>query len=111
MARVAVLIYGVVAYLIAMASLVYAVGFVENMWVPKSIDIGPTSPFLTALIINLLLLGLFAIQHSTMARQGFKKVLTGVLPEAAEGVLQFVSVVNLFGLGKEIIQNLNGKFQ
>lgn len=84
MTRIAILLYGVIAYVIAIASLVYAVGFVENLWVPKSIDIGPTSPFETALIVNMVLLGIFAIQHSTMARQGFKKVLTNVLPEPAE---------------------------
>ncbi len=76
MGPVLILLYGIVAYLIAMASIAYAIGFVGNYWVPKSIDSGSVGPLGEALVVNILLLGLFAIQHSGMARRGFKKAST-----------------------------------
>lgn len=84
MGRTAVILYGIFAYLLAMASLLYAIGFVGNYWVPKSIDIGNTTGQFEAVIVNLILLGLFAVQHSGMARRAFKSWLTGFLPEPAE---------------------------
>ncbi len=84
MGRTASLIYGLISYAIAMASLVYAVGFLANLWVPKSIDSGISTSFSTALIVNLLLLGLFAVQHSVMARPAFKKWWTSIVPEQIE---------------------------
>ena len=84
MGPVLILLYGIVAYLIAMASIAYAIGFVGNYWVPKSIDSGSVGPLGKALIVNVLLLGLFAIQHSGMARRGFKKALTAIVPEPIE---------------------------
>ena len=84
MGRLATLIFGIVSYAIAMASLVYAIGFVGNFWVPKSIDTGASTPFGEALIVNVLLLGLFAVQHSVMARSEFKKVWTNIIPEQIE---------------------------
>jgi protein-S-isoprenylcysteine O-methyltransferase Ste14 len=62
----------------------YAVGFVGNLVVPKSLDSTPTAPFATALLINLGLLSLFAVQHSVMARPAFKRLLLRVIPAAAE---------------------------
>lgn len=84
MGQVIVLVYGIFAYLVAMASVAYAIGFVGNLWVPKSIDTGVLAPFGEALAVNVLLLGLFAVQHSGMARRGFKKVWTSIIPEPTE---------------------------
>jgi len=67
-----------------MTSIAYAIGFIGNLWVPKSIDSGQIKNLGEALGVNVLLLGLFALQHSVMARRGFKKVLTSVIPEPVE---------------------------
>ena len=74
--RLLTLCYGGIAYLIFFGTFLYAVGFVSQYIVPKTIDTGATSSPLTALLINLVLMSIFAVQHSGMARQGFKKLFT-----------------------------------
>jgi protein-S-isoprenylcysteine O-methyltransferase Ste14 len=74
----------VASYSAFFATYLYAVGFVGNFGVPKSLDSAPTAPLGTALLINLGLLGLFAIQHSVMARPAFKRQLLRLIPQAAE---------------------------
>ncbi len=82
--RIAAFVYGVVCYLFFLASFLYAVGFMGNFGVPKTMDSGPQAPFLEALLINSLLLGLFAVQHSVMARPWFKKAWTKLVPQTVE---------------------------
>jgi methanethiol S-methyltransferase len=78
------LCYGTVAYTIFLATFLYAMGFISGVAVPKTIDSGVAPPISLAIFVNMLLLGVFAIQHSGMARRAFKDVLTRYVAPAAE---------------------------
>jgi protein-S-isoprenylcysteine O-methyltransferase Ste14 len=83
-ARLFTLCYGGIAYLIFFGTFLYAVGFVSRFIVPKTVDSGAASAPMTALLVNLVLMSIFAVQHSGMARRGFKRVFTRFASPAIE---------------------------
>jgi methanethiol S-methyltransferase len=100
MKRISIFIYGVMSYAVFFGTFLYAVGFIGNFWVPKSIDATPDTPFAIALASDLALLALFAVQHSVMARPAFKRWWTQIVPESAERstytLLSSVALIALF---------------
>jgi protein-S-isoprenylcysteine O-methyltransferase Ste14 len=76
--------YGVACYVAFLAAFLYAIAFVGNFVVPRTVDVGVSAPIGEAVVVNLLLLGLFAAQHSVMARPGFKRWWTRFVPHSIE---------------------------
>ena len=78
------LLYGVFAYVFFLATFIYAVAFIGNLWVPKTVDSGTAGSVAEALLVNLVLLAIFALQHSIMARRSFKRWWTSIVSPAVE---------------------------
>ncbi|MCH2048334.1 MAG: isoprenylcysteine carboxylmethyltransferase family protein [Trichodesmium sp. ALOHA_ZT_67] len=84
MSRTLVFIYGIVCYLISLMTFLYTIGFVGNLIVPKTLDLNLDGSLIKGLLIDILLIFLFGVQHSIMARQSFKKWWTKIIPEVIE---------------------------
>jgi protein-S-isoprenylcysteine O-methyltransferase Ste14 len=84
LARLVILFYAIVSYAVFLVSSLYAVGFVGNYLMPKSIDVGGPTNLSEAIVVDLLLLGIFAIQHSIMARPAFKRWWAEIFPVACQ---------------------------
>jgi protein-S-isoprenylcysteine O-methyltransferase Ste14 len=84
LSRIATFIYGAVSYALFLLTLIYAIGFIGNFGVPKSVDSLSDGSWQTALWVDLGLLSIFALQHSVMARPGFKRLITRVVPATME---------------------------
>jgi len=84
MSRIMAFLFGLVAYLVFFVTILYAIGFVTGLPVPKTIDGGAVVPLTEAIVVNLLLMTLFAVQHSVMARKPFKRWWTQFVPHSIE---------------------------
>jgi len=84
MSRFIAFLYGLASYVAFFVAILYAIGFLSGLVVPKSIDTGTAGPIAEAFIINLLLMSVFAVQHSVMARRGFKQWWTQFVPKSVE---------------------------
>jgi protein-S-isoprenylcysteine O-methyltransferase Ste14 len=82
--RIFFLLYGIVAYVLFLAAILYGIGFVGNLWVPKGIDHGVPGQIVPTVVIDVLLLLLFAVQHNVMARPWFKERWTRIVPRPIE---------------------------
>ncbi len=99
-------LYSLVCYFVVLGTIVYFIGFVSNLFVPKSIDTGEVSSVNISILINMGLMSLFAVQHSVMARRGFKEKWTRIIPPPIERstyvLLASIVVILLFRFWKPI---------
>jgi protein-S-isoprenylcysteine O-methyltransferase Ste14 len=106
MKRIAVFAYGLASYAVSFCTFLYAAGFVGGFIVPTTLDSEPSVPLLRALLVDVALLGVFAVQHSAMARPGFKRALTRVVPEPMERstyvLFSSLALIALFALWEPI---------
>ena len=84
MGKLLAVLYGVASYALFFAVFIYAISFVEDLPVPKTIDSGTAGPLVSTLLVNAGLLGVFAVQHSVMARPAFKAWWTKFVPAVAD---------------------------
>jgi protein-S-isoprenylcysteine O-methyltransferase Ste14 len=101
MRPVIALLYGITAYIAFFATILYAIGFVSGLMVPKTIDSGTAGTLAEALVVDLVLMSIFAIQHSVMARKQFKQWWAQVVPPSVERstyvLLSSAALILLFG--------------
>lgn len=115
MGRIFTFVYGLVCYVLFLGTFLYAIGFVGNLVVPKSIDSGAVGPLWSSVLVNLGLLGLFGLQHSVMARPGFKRWWTRFVPTPIERstyvLAASLALILLFGLWRplpEVVWSVEG---
>jgi methanethiol S-methyltransferase len=84
MGKLVAFLYGIIAYLVFAVVIVYSLGFVTGLVVPKTIDSGSAGPLMESIVVNIVLMTIFALQHSIMARPQFKKWWTKIVPKSVE---------------------------